>query len=81
MLIGSLSSLGGMFSGAQAAGAVGASGLLATLESAAMGGYGVGIVAGTVQGVGTAALAAAGGLGLLDKEETVMDEEVVDEKQ
>ena len=50
-------------------GSVAAGGAFATLQSAAMGGYGVAAVAGAVQGAGAAIAGAAGATGWMRRKE------------
>lgn len=54
---------GTLAAGAQAGvGNIAAGGIFATIQSAAMGGYGVAAVAGAVQGLGAGVVAVAGGV-------------------
>lgn len=72
--------IGGMFAGAQAGGLVSAGGFLATLQSAAAGGYGVAAVSAAVQGVGAALGGIAGGLAFMENKEEGADEEVKEDQ-
>ncbi|PSR92187.1 hypothetical protein BD289DRAFT_187022 [Coniella lustricola] len=55
-------------------GTVAAGGLFATLQSAAMGGYGVATVAGAVQGLGAGVVAVTGGVSAwMDKKDSVSE--------
>lgn len=76
---------GGIVGGSVAAGAMGsgvaAGSAFATLQSAAMGGYGVAAVMGAVQGTGVAVAGASGGLATWLRRKKAAEEEAVEEDE